>query len=78
MVEFGAGMFLFAFFKLAVLESLLPNGTSQCGPPLCSIHHENFFRWFWKKVLAWLKYKYLQIQMKHCRKKKVPSCLLVQ
>ena len=26
---------VFEAFKLAVFESLLPNGTSQYGPPLC-------------------------------------------
>lgn len=35
MVEFGAGMLVFEMLKLAVLESLLPNGSSQLGPPLC-------------------------------------------
>lgn len=35
MVAFGGGMFLFAPLRLAVLESLLPNGSSQLGPPLC-------------------------------------------
>lgn len=34
-MAFGGGMFLFEPFKLAVLESLLPNGSSQLGPPLC-------------------------------------------
>jgi len=32
-VLFGAGMLLLEPLKLAVLESLLPNGTSQLGPP---------------------------------------------
>lgn len=35
MVEFGGGMLLFDPLKLAVLESLLPSGSSQDGPPLC-------------------------------------------
>lgn len=37
MVEFGAGMLVFAPLRLAVLESFLPNGSSQLGPPLCII-----------------------------------------
>lgn len=35
MVAFGGGRLLFEPFKLAVFESLLPNGSSQLGPPLC-------------------------------------------
>jgi hypothetical protein len=35
MVELGAGMLLFEPPRLAVFESLLPNGSSQLGPPLC-------------------------------------------
>lgn len=35
MVAFGGGMFLFEPLRLAVFESLLPNGSSQLGPPLC-------------------------------------------
>lgn len=31
--EVGGGICLFAFAKLAVLESLLPSFTSQFGPP---------------------------------------------
>jgi hypothetical protein len=30
-------MFLFEPLRLAVFESLLPNGSSQLGPPLCFI-----------------------------------------
>lgn len=37
MVEFGAGMLLFEPLRLAVLESFLPNGSAQFGPPLCTI-----------------------------------------
>lgn len=33
-VLLGAGMLLFDPLKLAPLESLLPNGTSQLGPPV--------------------------------------------
>lgn len=35
MVAFGGGIFLFDPLRLAVFESLLPNGSSQLGPPLC-------------------------------------------
>lgn len=35
-MEFGAGMFLFEPVKLAVVESLLPRGNTQFGPPLCA------------------------------------------
>lgn len=35
MVELGAGMFVLAPLRLAVLESLLPSGSSHDGPPLC-------------------------------------------
>lgn len=34
-VEFGGGMLLLERLTLAVLESLLPRGSSQLGPPLC-------------------------------------------
>lgn len=34
-MAFGGGMFLFEPLRLAVFESLLPNGSSQLGPPLC-------------------------------------------
>ena len=33
-VEFGGGILVFEVVKLAVFESLLPNGSSQFGPPL--------------------------------------------
>lgn len=35
-VLFGAGMLLFEPLKLAPLESLLPRGTTQLGPPACT------------------------------------------
>src|SRR4051794_32152328 len=38
-VLFGAGMLLLEPLKLAPLESLLPNGTSQFGPPDC-VHNK--------------------------------------
>ena len=41
-VLFGAGMLLLDPLKLAVLESFLPNGTSQYGPPVC--HYINKFQ----------------------------------
>lgn len=34
-VLFGAGISLFEPLRLAPLESLLPSGTSQWGPPAC-------------------------------------------
>ncbi|KAM3699862.1 hypothetical protein ACB098_05G056000 [Castanea mollissima] len=33
---FGVGILLLEPLKLALLESLLPNGTSQLGPPTCA------------------------------------------
>lgn len=42
MVEFGAGMLVFAPLRLAVLESFLPNGSSQLGPPLCKTQFVSF------------------------------------
>jgi hypothetical protein len=43
-VLFGAGILLFEPLKLALLESLLPNGTSQLGPPVC-IHKQKDQLW---------------------------------
>jgi len=34
-VLFGAGILLLEPLRVALLESLLPNGTSQFGPPAC-------------------------------------------